>query len=90
MFSNNSSAKIWEVIDKERYKVCKISTQQKTVDDYKTDFTGYVKFVGKANREVNENAIIKIKSCGVRNHYDKELKKQFTDFVIFDFEEVEF
>lgn len=89
MFSVDSYAKIWKVKEvKDNYTVCEISTSRKNKDGkYETDFSdGRVRFVGKAHRQRPlEGQKIKILACGVSSFYDKEKKKSFNTFVVFDY-----
>lgn len=92
MFSVGSYAKIWEIKHrKEKYTEARISTSRKNRDtgDYEQDFGGFVRFVGKAHEAMNdlsEKDSFKIIRCGVENHYDKEKKVSYNNFVIFEIE----
>lgn len=95
MFANNTFAKVWKVYPKEKkdqkYTVIQISTSKKNKKDksYTTDFSGYVRLVGKAEEkaaELEAQDRIKLLTCGVTNSYDKEHNKTYTQYVCFDFE----
>jgi hypothetical protein len=94
MFSVNAYAKIWEVKRvADKYTDLRISTSKKVEEGkYEQDFGGFVRLVGKAHQSaqyLNEGDSFKIIRCGVENHYDKEKKQTYTNFVIFEIEESE-
>lgn len=89
MFQNNTYAKIWSVEDKGNYTVCQISTSKKDkqTGKYETDFADKVRFVGKAHgQKPQAEQKIKLLNTAVSNHYDKERKKTYYSFVVFDYE----
>lgn len=92
MFSAGSHAKIWEIKEgRGNYTDIRISTSKKDKEtgDYKQDFGGYVRMVGKAREamaHLEEKDSFKIVRCGVENHYDKEKKVTYNNFVIFEVE----
>lgn len=95
MFANNNYAKVWKIFPKEKkdqkYTVVQLSTSRKNKNDntYATDFSGYVRLVGKAEEkaaELEAQDKIKLTMVGVTNSYNKDTKKTFTTYVCFDFE----
>lgn len=91
MFSAGSFAKVWEVKrSAEKYIDLRISTSKKIEEGkYEQDFGGFVRLIGKARSEgeyLNVGDSFKILRCGVENHYDKEKKQTFTNYIIFDLE----
>ena len=94
MFANMNYAKVWKIYppDKKEQKYTKvqISTSRKQKDgSYLTDYSGYVRLVGKAfekSHELEANDTIKILNCGVSTSYDKKNNKNYETFVVFDFE----
>ena len=91
MFANWAYARVWEVKRvSEKYSDVRISTSKKQDDgSYKDDFSGFVRMIGKAHKAldyIHENESFRILSCGVESRYDKETKKTFTNFLIFDAE----
>lgn len=91
MFSVGSYAKVWEVKrSAEKYIDLRISTSKKDKDgNYEQDFGGFVRLIGKARSEgeyLNVGDSFKILRCGVENHYDKEKKQTFTNYIIFELE----
>ena len=92
MFSAGSYAKIWEIKEgKGNYTDIRISTSKKDKEtgDYKQDFGGYVRMVGQAHKAMDnlkESDSFKIIRCGVENHYNKEKKTTYNNFVIFEVE----
>lgn len=92
MFSAGSFAKIWEVKRKgDKYSDIRISTSKKDKESgkYSQDFGGFVRMVGQAHETMDhleEGDSFKIIRCGVENHYDKEKKITYNNFVIFEVE----
>lgn len=95
MFANNNFAKVWKIYPNEKegqkYRLVQMSTSRKNKKDgtYTTDFSGYVRMVGKAFEKADELEAkdgIKILSCGVTTSYNKEQNKNFEQFIVFDFE----
>lgn len=91
MFSVGSYAKVWEVKrSSEKYIDLRISTSKKVEEGkYEQDFGGFVRLIGKARSEgeyLNVGDSFKIVRCGVENHYDKEKKQTFTNYIIFEIE----
>lgn len=90
MFGTGSYATIWKVENKGNYDVCQLSTQKKNKEtgNYETDFAEQgVRFVGKAHGfHPQEKQRIKITNCGVTNKYNKETKRKYYTFVVFDYE----
>lgn len=92
MFSNGAYATIWEVKDGGKYCDARISTSKKNANgDYEQDFSANVRFVGKAKDIVSgmkEKDRIRIINCGVSNQYNKEKKTLYTNYVVFECEDV--
>lgn len=91
MFSVGSYAKIWETKRiEEKYADFRISTSKKIEEGkYEQDFGGFVRLVGKAfadGKYLTDGDTFKIVRCGVENHYDKEKKQTYTNFIIFEIE----
>lgn len=93
MFSNNSYMKVWDVSASKsgKYYVVEMSSNRKNQDgEYVRDFSSkFVRFVGKAKEKINsieKGSVIQIKSCGVENSYNKEEKKEYTTYLVFDFD----
>lgn len=92
MFSVGSYAKIWEIkAINDRYSEIRISTSKKDKEtgEYSQDFGGYVRMVGQAHKAMDhlqEKDSFKIVRCGVENHYNKEKKITYNNFVIFEVE----
>lgn len=89
---SDTYAKIWNIDRKEKYSVVELSVSKKNraTDQYETDFSSkFVRFVGDAHQRLTNmqgNERIKIKSGDVSNHYDKEKRVTYTNYVVFDFE----
>lgn len=91
MFSQGSYLKVWEVKKVEaKYVDAQCTTSRKKEDGtYETDFSGFVRFCGKAFDDVkgaNKGDSFKIVRCGVTQTYNKEKKQNFTSFVVFEVE----
>ena len=94
MFANLNYAKVWKIYppDKsdQKYTKVQLSTSRRVGEGkYETDFSGYAKMVGKAydkSLELEAQDGIKILKCGVTTSYNKEQKKNYESFLIFDFE----
>lgn len=95
MFANNSYAKVWKIFPKEKpeqkFTMIQVSTSKKNkqTNKYETDFSGYVRLIGKAEEkapELQAEDRIKMLNTGVTNRYDKETKKTTTNFLCFEFD----
>ena len=88
--SSGSYAKVWKIEPQERYTKVQISISKKNADgEYVTDFSGYVRFIGDAHRNIDsisEGDRIRIGDFDVSNSYNKETKTQYTNVAIFSFE----
>lgn len=93
-FRNNAYATVWECRPgKGNYIEARISTSKKNkmTDQYETDFSGWVRLVGRASDlgMLAEKSRIKIIECDVTNNYSKEKQTTYWNPVIFDAELVE-
>lgn len=92
-FRTGAYATIWEVKNGSgNYTDVRmsISKKNKQTDQYETDFSGFVRFIGTAHQKANtlkEKDRIKIGECEVTNSYDKEKKVTYTKFAVFSFED---
>ncbi len=90
---NGAFATVWEVKKGNgNYSDVRISTSRKNkqTDQYETDFSGFVRFIGTAHQNASslkEKDRIKIGDCEVTNSYDKEKKVTYTNFAVFSFED---
>ena len=91
-FRTDSYAKVWEVKTKaEKYTDAKISISKKNkhTDQYETDFSAIVRFIGEAHKkasELTQGSKIKVLSCDTTNKYDKEKQTTYWRCIVFDFE----
>jgi len=93
-FRNNAIATIWKVKEsngENRFRDVQISTSRKNrkTGEYESDFSGFVRFVGNAMTGVEalkEKDRIVLKNVDVSRKYDKEKKKEFVHFIVFDWE----
>lgn len=91
-FRNGAYATIWEVkAGKGNYSDVRLSTSKKNkqTEQYETDFSGFVRFIGTAHQNagsLKEKDRIRIGDCEVTNSYDKEKKVTYTNFAVFSFE----
>lgn len=87
-FRNNAWAKVWDIEDKGNYSLAEISTSRKNKDsgDYETDFSSkFVRFIGDAHKSnVKKGERIQLKSCDVTTSYDKEKRKVYTNYLVFE------
>ena len=95
MFANNSYAKVWKIFPKEKpeqkFTMIQVSTSKKNkqTNKYETDFSGYVRLIGDAEKkapDLQAEDRIKLLNIGVTNKYDKESRKTTTNYLCFDFE----
>jgi hypothetical protein len=79
----------------ERYAEVQITTSKKKQDGtYETDFSGRVRFVGKSFekirrvdlREKDRLKLLEVETC---NRYDKEKKRSYDTFIVWEFETAE-
>ena len=88
MFANNAYAKVWEVkpSDNGKSKQVRLSTSRKKEDgSYEQDFSGFVRFVGKANElDIKADDRVQLLSVGVTNNYVKEKSTTYTNYTCFD------
>lgn len=93
-FRNGAYATIWEVKQgKGNYTDVRlsISKKNKQTEQYETDFSGFVRFIGTAHQKASslkEKDRIKLGDCEVTNSYDKEKKVTYTNFAVFSFEDI--
>jgi hypothetical protein len=94
-FRNNAYATVWKKIQRETKNgspmfQINLTTQKKNKDgSYTKDFSGFASLFGKANEkatDLDEKDVIKILECDVNTNYVKSTGKNYTNFVIFDFE----
>ena len=88
-FREGNYATVWEVKPgKGNYSDVRISTSKKNKqnDQYETDFSGFVRFIGDAAKVVQNmkpKDRIKIGACEVTNTYVKEKNTTYTNFAVF-------
>lgn len=94
-FGQGNFAKVWKVEDgKGNYLVAEMSTSKKNkqTDKYETDWSNkFVRLVGTAKdqaKSFKEKETVKIGRCDVTANYDAEKKITYTNYVIFNFEDV--
>lgn len=94
-FRAGSYATVWEVFPDRststRTKVrLAISRKNKNTGEYEQDFGGFVEFVGTAAAakalKLQPKDRIKLGDVDVSNRFDRETKREFTDFKVFSFE----
>ena len=96
-FKQGAYAKIWSVEPGESGKYVKsrvsVSRKNKETGVYEQEFSEFVTFIGEANvkarNSLKEGDRIKLGSTDVTTRYDKATKKQFTNFLVFSYGEVE-
>lgn len=92
-FRNGAFATVWtSEVKSQRLTRCRISISKKNRDTgaYDQTFSGYVAFAGSAAASkaarLHEKDRIKLLEVDVENSYDKENKKEYTNFLVYDFE----
>lgn len=91
-FRNGSYAKVWKInTGKGNYTDVQLSTSKKNqqTDQYETDFSSYVRFIGDAHKNagsLTEGCRIKIGDCSVTNSYSKEKNTTYTNYQVYTFE----
>lgn len=87
---NGAYATVWEAKPgKGNYMDVRLSTSKKNkqTDTYETDFSGWARFIGKANDlKLSERTRVQLKEVEVTNHYDKEKNQTFWNVAVFDAE----
>lgn len=92
-FRAGAYAKVWEVSrvsDTLTNMRVSISRKNKKTGEYEQDFSGYVSAVGTAAAskamKLREGDRIKLGDVDVTSSYDKEKKRGFNNFKVFNFE----
>lgn len=94
-FRQGSYAHVWKVEDKGNYHVAQISISRKNkeTNQYETEWQdSFVRLVGTAHQQIKTMDIsrnVKIGSCDVTNKYDANKKTTYTNYVIFNFDDVD-
>lgn len=93
-FRQGAYCSIWSVEPgKGNFTKVRLSTSRKNKDgQYEQDFTGFCTFISQAHAKaarLKERDRIKLGDVDVTNSYDKEKKKEYTNFKVFDFEMVD-
>ena len=88
-FANNKFAKVWEVTRKPKFTEVKISTSKKVNNQYETDFSAIVRFIGTAHEKaasMQEGEKIKLLSVEATNKYDNTRHQLYSNYICWDFE----
>lgn len=90
-FRQGAYCSIWSVEPgKGNFTKVRLSVSRKNKDgQYEQDFTGFCTFISQAHAKaarLKERDRIKLGEVDVSNSYDKERKKEYTNFKVFDFE----
>ena len=95
-FKQGAIAKVWTVEPAESGKFVKarVSISRKNADGtYEQDFADYIRFVGKANikarAELKAGDRVRIDGTDVTTFYNKETNRQFTNFIVFDYQDAD-
>ena len=89
-FQDGSYAKVWEVKRNTNYTDVRLSTSKKRKDtgEYETDFSGFVRFIGKAHQDaanLNDGDRIKLGSVSATRTYNKMENKNYTNFQCYSY-----
>ena len=92
-FRNDGFLTVWEVkpTTSKRVTRAKVSSSKKNRDSdtWDTDFSAWVKFLGNAAEaalKLKQKDRIVAKRVEVQNEYNKEEQKEYTDFIIWEFD----
>lgn len=92
-FKQGAYCTVWEtkpVSDAITQARISISKKNKQTDEYETDFSGYVSFIGTASAKkaslLKEKDRIRLGEVDVSNTYNKEKKVTYTNFKVFSFQ----
>lgn len=93
-FRNGAYAKVWKVEPSDRFTTVQLSTSRKRKDtnEYETDFSSYVRFIGNAHdsaASLKEGDRIKLGECSCTRTWDREKQKEYINFQVFSFEPAE-
>ncbi len=90
-FRNQAYATVWSVEQGAgNFTKVRLSISRKNKNgEWEQDFAGYCMFIGTAHakaEKLREKDRIRLGEVDVSNFYDKEKKKEYTNFKVFDFE----
>lgn len=95
-FRQGSYATVWQVEPgKGNFSKVRLSVSRKNRETgaYDTEFSGYCMFIGTANAKatrLKERDRIKLGDVDVTNTYDKDARKEYVNYKVFDFEAADF
>ena len=89
-FQDGNYAKVWEVKRNTNYTDVRLSTSRKRKDTgvYETDFSGFVRFIGKAHQDavnLNDGDRIKLGNVSCTRTYNKAENKNYTNFQCYSY-----
>ena len=90
-FRTGAFATVWSVEEgKGKFSKVRLSISRKDRDgQYVQDFSGFCDFIGAAHAKagkLRERDRIKLGDTDVSSRYDKDQRREFTNFKVFDFE----
>ena len=90
-FRPQNFATVWSVEERNGLIKVRLSTSRKNKDtgEYEQDFAGFCNFVHHAKAKASklrERDRIRLGDVDVTTKYDKELKKEYVNYTVFDFE----
>lgn len=97
-FWKDNIGSLWEVEDKGKYSVARISVDKKDKDtgEWKQDFSGYVTLIGQAHDKAktiklqdHKNVKIRFGNGDVTTNYSREKRVLYTNYKLFSFNTVE-
>ena len=95
-FRQGAYVKVWSIEHpgSDKYSKVRISSSRKNAEGkYEQDFGDFATMIGEANVKarsgLHEGDRIKLLSVDVTTRYDKPTKKQYTNFIVYDYEPAE-
>ena len=95
-FKQGAIAKVWEVEPSEsgKYVKVRVSISRKNQEGvYEQDFADYLRLIGEANNKARKylksGDRIRLDGTDVTTSYNKETKRQFINFLVFNYEDAD-
>lgn len=91
-FRTNAYARVWAIEDKGNYHEAQVSVSRKNkeTEKYEQEWGNrFVRLIGEAHKKaanLQPQSSIKILDCDVKTRYVKEKEREYTSYMIYDFE----